>query len=264
MKLYRKTCLVIPILLLLLLSFLLTAGCAGPSKPIELNVSIGISLTDALKDINNLYMLANENVTIVANFGAAGTLQKQIEQGAPADVFISAAAAQMDALEKGQLLRDETRQNLLTNKVVLIVPKDSALGISSFNDLADAKVKIIAVGDPQFVAAGAYAYQVFDELGITARIQPKEVLGADVRQVLTYVEGGNVDAGIVFATDALTSKKVKVVAEAPADINARVVYSVAVVKASKNVATAKAYVSYLFSVQAKTVFEKYGFSMAGK
>jgi molybdate transport system substrate-binding protein len=170
----------------------------------------------------------------------------------------------MDNLQKEGLTINETRQNLLNNKTVMVVPIDSTLGLTSFNDLATDKVKIVAIGDPKSVPAGTYALQAFDELGITAAVQPKEVLGADVRQVLTYVEGGNVDAGIVFATDALTSTKVKVVASAPADINARVVYPVAILKASKNIDAAKAYVNFLSSAQAKAVWEKFGFSMAGK
>lgn len=203
-------------------------------------------------------------VKITANFAASGTLQTQIEQGAPADVFISAATKQMDNLQKEGLLLNETRQNLLYNKVVLVVPSDSTLGITSFNDLALDKVKKVAVGDPQFVPAGTYAFQAFDLLGITAKVQPKEVLGADVRQVLTYVEGGNVDAGIVYSTDALTSSKVKVVASAPDAINANVVYPVAVIKASKNPEVAKHYLNFLFSSQAKVIFEKYGFTVVTK
>jgi molybdate transport system substrate-binding protein len=148
--------------------------------------------------------------------------------------------------------------------VVLIVPNDSTLGITGFKDLAADKVKKIAVGDPKSVPAGTYGLQAFDELGITAQVQPKEVLGADVRQVLTYVESGNVDAGIVYSTDALTSSKVKVVGSAPDDINAKVVYPVAVIKASKVSDTAKDYLKFLFSAQAKPVFEKYGFTVAAQ
>jgi molybdate transport system substrate-binding protein len=279
MKLYRKTCFVVPILLLLLLLLPTIVGCTStstptttvapttttaPAIPVQLNVSAAASTTDALKAINDLYQQANKNVTIVANFASSGTLQTQIENGAPADVFVSAATAQMDNLQKEGLTINETRQNLLNNKTVMVVPIDSTLGLTSFNDLATDKVKIVAIGDPKSVPAGTYALQAFDELGITAAVQPKEVLGADVRQVLTYVEGGNVDAGIVFATDALTSTKVKVVASAPADINARVVYPVAILKASKNIDAAKAYVNFLSSAQAKAVWEKFGFSMAGK
>jgi molybdate transport system substrate-binding protein len=245
-----------------LVAVLLVSMVGCKATPIELNISAAASLTDALKEINALYVQKNPNVTITPNFASSGTLQTQIEQGAPADVFISAAAKQMDALQQGGLIIESTRQNLLNNKVVLIVPSDSTLNITSFNDLTSDKVKQIAIGEPKAVPAGAYAQQAFDELGITAQINSKLVFGSDVRQVLTYVESGNVDAGIVYSTDAITSAKVKVVANAPADII--IVYPVAVVKASKNQDAAKKYEDFLFSTQAAAVFEKYGFSMVGK
>jgi molybdate transport system substrate-binding protein len=124
------------------------------------------------------------------------------------------------------------------------------------------KVKKIAIGDPKSVPAGTYAQQAFDLLGITAQVSPKYVMGSDVRGVLAYVESGNVDAGIVYSTDALTSTKVKVVASAPDSINAKVVYPVAAISATKVLNAAKEYISFLFGAQAKTIFEKYGFSIA--
>jgi molybdate transport system substrate-binding protein len=231
---------------------------------VTLNVSAASSLGDVLKAINIAYVAQNPNVAITANFASSGTLQTQIENGAPADVFISAAPAQMDNLQKKGLLLDDTRKDLLNNRVVLVVPNDSTLGLSSFSDLALDKVKKIAIGDPKSVPAGTYAAQAFDQLRITAQVQPKEVLGADVRQVLTYVEGGNVDAGIVYSTDALTSTRVRVVAAAPPEINAKVVYPVAAVKASKVPDAAIGYIDFLFGTQAKTLFEKYGFTMVAR
>lgn len=259
-------------LMSLLLPFLVMAGCtststpktAAPTNAVKLNVSAAATLTHALKEINSLYTQGKPNVTITPNFASAGTLQTQIENGAPADVFISAAATQMDNLQKEELILNDTRHNLLNNTAVLIVPADSTLGLTSFNDLASDKVKRVAIGDPKSVPCGTSAHQAFDELGITAQIQPKEVLAMDGSQVLTYVESGNVDAGIVYSTDALTSDKVKVVASAPADINAKIVYPVAVIKAAKNPDVAKDYVNFLFSDQAKEVFEKYGFRLVGK
>jgi molybdate transport system substrate-binding protein len=231
---------------------------------VTLNVSAASSLSDVLKAINIAYVAQNPNVAITPNFASSGTLQTQIENGAPADVYVSAAAAQMDNLQKKGLLVDETRKDLLNNRVVLVVPNDSTLGLTSLSDLALDKVKRIAIGDPKSVPAGTYAAQAFDQLGITAKVQPKEVLGADVRQVLTYVESGNVDAGIVYSSDALTSTKVKVVAAAPPEINAKVVYPVAVVRASKVPEAARGYIDFLSEAQAKTLFEKYGFSLVAR
>ncbi len=244
----------------LLLAVLMLSSCSSPT-PVELNVSAAASLTDVLKEINALYVQENPHVTITPNFASSGTLQQQIEQGAPVDVFFSAAAKQMDNLQNGGLILVETRQNVVTNSLVLIVPIDSTLNITSFNDLATDRVQKIAVGDPKSVPAGTYAKQAFDLLGITAQVEPKEILGSDVRQVLTYVETGDVDAGLVYATDALVSSKVKVVASAPAEINAKIIYPIAIIKASNNVEAAKAYIEFLFSDEARVIFEKYGFTM---
>lgn len=228
----------------------------------DLTVSAAISLKDALDDAKQTYTSANPSVAIVANYGASGSLQLQIEQGAPVDVFLSAAPKQMDALETKGLLLEGTRRDLLRNEVVLIVPKDSTLGISSFQDLTHANVKQVALGEPVTVPAGQYAKEVLTSLGIYDAVNSKAILAKDVRQVLTYVETGNVDAGIVYATDAMSSTKVKVVATAPAKSHAPVIYPVAVIKASKNPAAARAFLDFLASPQGVAVFQKYGFTSA--
>lgn len=238
------------------------SGCARQTGTV--NVSASATLTDAVKEINELYSQENPNVAVIANFSSAGTVQRQIENGAPVDIFISAASSFMDALQKEGLILDDTRKDLLTNKVVLVVPADSSLDITDFKDLARDNVKKVAIGDPKSVSAGMYAQQIFDRNSIADTIKQKLVLAGDVRQVLTYVESGNVDAGIVFATDAKSSSKVKIVANAPDDINARVVYPVAIIKAGKNIDAARDYESFLFSNQAKAIFEKYGFSVISK
>jgi len=232
-------------------------------KAVTLNVSAASSLSNVLKAIDALYTKANPNVTISLNTGASGTLQTQIENGAPADVFLSAATANMDALQNENLIINSSRKNLLNNTLVMIVPVASTLGLTSFNDLTLAKVTKIAIGDPKSVPAGAYAQAAFDELGITSRIQSKFILGANVTQVLTYVAGGNVDVGFVYSTDALSSTQVKVVANAPADINAQIVYPEAVLRASTNSTAAQTYLDFLSSDQAKALFIQYGFIMAG-
>jgi molybdate transport system substrate-binding protein len=233
-------------------------------QPVTLNLSVAASVTDAIKEIDGLYVKDRTWVTLIPNFASSGTLQKQIENGAPADVFISAAAAQMDALQKQGLIIDSSRKNLLMNKVVLIVPLDSKLGLTSFNDLATDKVKQLAIGDPKSVPAGTYAQAAFDQLGITDKIKSKYVIGSDVRQVLNYVETGNVDAGVVYTTDTIVSTKVKIVASAPDEINAKIVYPVAVVKASKYADESNDFISFLFSPSAIASFEKYGFTVITK
>jgi molybdate transport system substrate-binding protein len=231
-------------------------------KAVTLNVAAASSLSNVLKAIDTLYTKTNPNVTISLNTGASGTLQTQIENGAPADVFLSAAASNMDSLQKENLIINNTRKNLLDNTLVMIVPNGSTLGLTSFNDLTLAKVTKIAIGDPKSVPAGVYAQAAFTELGITAQIQSKLILGANVTQVLTYVAGGNVDVGFVYSTDALSSKQVTVVATAPADINAQIVYPEAVLQASKNPDAAQDYLNFLSGAQAKALFLQYGFIMA--
>lgn len=259
----KKLCLTLISFLLLGFSLFGLAGCSEKT-PVTLNISAAASLTDALNQINTLYTKENSNITITPNFASSGTLQKQIEQGASCDVFISAAATQMDNLEKGSLILTSSRKNLLNNKVVLVVPADSTLGLTSFNDLTKDIVKKIAIGDPKSVPAGTYGQQAFDKLGITELVQSKLILSSDVRQVLNYVESGDVDAGIVYSTDAVVSSKVTVVASAPTEINAKIIYPVAVVKASQNNGAAQDYIDFLFSTKAKEIFEKFGFTTISK
>jgi len=233
------------------------------AQPVTLNVLAASSLSNVLKAINTAYTQANPNVTISLSTGASGTLQTQIENGAPSDVFLSAAIANMDNLQKDNLIINSTRKNIVDNTLVMVVPNDSTLGLTSFNDLTLSKVTKIAIGDPKSVPAGTYAQKAFDELGITAQIQSKFILGANVTQVLTYVTGGNVDVGFVYSTDALSSNQVKVVANAPADINAQIVYPEAVIQGSQDPDVARAYLNFLSSDQAKALFLQYGFTMAG-
>jgi len=233
----------------------------SPGPASNLNVSVAASVTDAINEIDSLYVKTNPDIAITPNFSSSGTLEKQIENGAPADIFLSASKKQMDLLDEKQLLLDGTRKNLLMNKVVLIVPEGSTLGLTSFKDLTSDKVKQIAIGDPEFVPAGTYAQKVFDLLGITEEVKPKYVIGSDVRQVLAYVESGNVDAGVVYMTDTVISDSVKIVAEGPEEVNSTIVYPVAVIKDSKNIEAAKKYENYLFSAEAKAVFEKFGFTV---
>jgi molybdate transport system substrate-binding protein len=250
--------------LLLALALLVAAGFAGgaPQSKTDLTVSAAISLKDALDEVRQLYTAANLNVSIATNYGASGTLQVQIEQGAPVDVFFSAAPKQMDALDAKGLLLEGTRKDFLQNEVVLIVPKDSSSGISSFQDLTRADVKRVALGEPTTVPAGQYAKEVLTNLGIYDVVNSKAVLAKDVRQVLTYVETGNVDAGIVYATDAQSSPKVRVVARASEKSHSPAIYPVAAIKSSKNPAAAREFTNFLSGPQARAIFQKYGFILA--
>lgn len=222
-------------------------------------VSAAASLQNALTAIDLLFETANPTFKVTYNFGSSGALQQQIEQGALVDVFLSAAQKQMNALQQKGLILTETRRSLLTNRLVLIVPGNSTLGLKGFRPLATAKVKKIAVGEFRSVPVGQYAAELFQNLGIADTLKPKLVFGNTVRNVLSAVESGNVDAGIVYATDAKLSKPVKQVATAPAYLHSPIIYPVAVLKTSKQTQAAKAYVQFLSSAQAKAVFRTYGF-----
>jgi molybdate transport system substrate-binding protein len=247
--------------------FLVSGGfarlLATPVPQKEITVSAAISLKDVLDEIAKLYRADAPDTVIHFNLGASGTLQRQIEQGAPVDIFISASEDQMDSLDSHGLLAPGTRRDLVKNAVVLIVPKASS-GISGFQDLARAEVKHIAIGEPQTVPAGKYAQEVLTHFSLYEQLKPKYVLAKDVRQVLTYVVTGNVDAGIVYATDAQTSAEVRVVATAPEDSHSPVIYPVATLKSSKEPEEAKRFQDFLGSAQAQAVFAKYGFKPAGK
>ena len=186
----------------------------APEPRRDLTLSAAISLKDALNAAAQLYRAERPDTEIHFNLGASGTLQRQIEQGAPVDIFISASEDQMNSLESQGLLLSGTRTDLLKSSIVLIVPEDKT-GITSFQDLAKPQVKVIAIGEPQTVPAGKYAQEVLTHFHLYDQLKPKLVLGKDVRQVLTYVITGNADAGIVYATDAKTTGEVSVVASEP-------------------------------------------------
>lgn len=250
------------VLALLLIAFVLSAADGGqpaPPRPnVTITVSAAISLKDSLDEIARLYRAALPGAAVHFNYGASGTLQRQVEQGAPVDVFISASPIQMDELAAKGLLLAGTRRDLVRNAIVLVVPKGKP-DISSFADLAKPGARVIAIGEPRTVPAGKYAQEVLTHLGLYDQLKPKFVLAKDVRQVLAYVAMGNADAGIVYLTDAKSSDQVAVVATAPEDSHSPVMYPVAVLKGSKNEAAARALEDFLLGAKARAVFQKYGF-----
>jgi molybdate transport system substrate-binding protein len=233
--------------------------------PQELTISAAASLTDVMEDLKAHYEEKSIH-TLIMNYGSSGALQQQIEQGAPADVFISAAERQMNALQEQGLIYTDSRVDLLENDVVLIVPaKRADKGIRDFASLRGDAVRLLTIGDPESVPAGRYAKEALSSLGLWEALGQKLVLAKDVRQVLTYVETGNVDAGIVYKTDALTSTAVKVVDTAPAGSHAPVIYPAAIVANSGERQAAENFMAFLQSEKAKEIFVKHGFRfVAGK
>lgn len=261
-----KTCMI----LMILIGALIFAGCGSNTgtsptakhSPVELNISAAVSMKDALFEIQKNYEAKNPNVKLVFNLGASGSLQKQIEQGAPADIFISAAPKQMNELQEKKLINPETRKNLVENKLVVVVPKDSKLSITKYEDLTQEAVKKIAIGETAVVPAGQYSKEVLQKLGVWEKVQDKAVFAKDVRTVLTYTETGNVEAGIVYKTDAASSDKIRVVAIAPEGSHQPIVYPMAVVASTKQSKAAEDFINYLFGPDSKAIFEKNGFTMS--
>jgi molybdate transport system substrate-binding protein len=245
---------------LLFIATLVSGGCARPDTS-TLTVSVAASLQDAMEQLGPAFEQAQPGTKVSFNFGGSGTLAQQIEHGAPADVFFSAATKQMNELAAKGIILNDTRRDLLRNQVVLIAGAGNP-GLNSFASLVPPAVKLISLGDPGSVPAGEYGRQVLESLGLWQAVQGKLVLAKDVRQVLTYVETGNADAGIVYATDARLSGKVRVVATAPESSHAPVVYPIAVVKGSRNVAASRAFVKFLEGAHAREVFARLGFTPA--
>lgn len=249
------------LLVLLSLSFsLLGCGQTTAPAPREITVSAAASLKDVLLEIQKNYEFKHPTVKINYNLGASGALQKQIEEGAPVDIFISAATKQMNDLEKKNLIITETKKNLVENQLVLIVPKDSTLPINSFADLNQDAIHKFALGAPESVPAGQYTQQVLQHFNLLDQLMVKAILAKDVRTVLTYVETGNVEVGTVYKTDAAISSKVRIVAIAPATSHDPILYPMAILTASKQSKIAQDFATYLAGPEAGSVFEKYGFT----
>ena len=243
------------------------AGTAEQSETIT--VSAAISLKDALDELGPIFQVqqhrknGGNGTAVTYNYGGSGTLARQIEQGAPVDVFFSAAEKQMDELAMQGLIVADTRRDLVGNALVLIAPAQAS-ALHSFQDLSSPAVKTLALGETSTVPAGMYARQTLEHLGLFASLEKKVVYAKDVRAVLTYVETGNADAGMVYQTDANTSKKVRVIAVAPADSHDPILYPAAVLRDAKNSSGARAFMEFLQGPDARAVFQKYGFTSAEK
>jgi len=241
------------------LGVLALGACHRPART-TLTLSIAASLSETIGEIETQYKQTHGSVDFRNNFGGSGTLAKEIEQGAPVDVFLSAAAGPMDELQAKGLIETTTRHDLLRNTLVLIAPSDSPL--QGFDGLTGKTVRHIALGDPGSVPAGLYGMQTLTALKLFDQVKAKIVLAKDVRQVLTYVETGNADAGLVYATDAQDDANVRVVATAPEETHVPIVYPVAVVGAGRESGAAEQFVEYLRSSAVTAIFGKHGFTMA--
>lgn len=230
------------------------------SPTIVLTISSGVGLRDVMLAIKQAYGQQVSGVTINYNFAASGVLRQQIEQGAPIDVALLASQTDMDALQSRQMLSSGTRKSLLKSEVALIVPRNSS-DIKQFQDLTKSSVQRIAIGEPRTVPIGQFAQEVFHYFGLTQQIKPKLVYAKSALEIISYVTSGNVDAGITHNTTAHQSHDVKIVAIAPQKSHTPVIYPVAVLKNSKSPMAAKEFVRFLFSQEARSVFQGYGYTV---
>ncbi len=236
------------------------AAGRGEAPRVTLTVSAASSLREALAELDSLYRAEHPDVAVRANFGASGALRQQIEQGAPVDLFISASEKHADALQQAGLIDPRTRRVLAGNELVLVVPHQSSIPITGFRSLAEPGVTRVALGAAASVPAGEYADEVLRSLGIAEVVARKTVYGQNVRQVLSYVESGNVDAGVVYRTDAAVSRRIRVVATAPAGTHRPITYPLAVVTASRHAEDARAYAAFLLGPRGREVLARRGFT----
>ena len=236
-----------------------TEAVTESKEKVELTISAAASLKDAMDVIQNTYQEEHPEVTLKFNFGGSGSLQQQISQGAPVDLFFSAAEDKFDVLVEQGNIAKEDGVDLLGNSLVLVVPKEKQ-SIKGFEDLAKTEIDKISIGTPETVPAGKYAKESLKKTDLWKDVESKVVYAKDVRQVLSYVETGNVSAGIVYSTDALVSDKVNIVATADSETHTPIIYPVGIIKDSKNYEEAKEFYSYLQSDDALKVFQKYGFT----
>ena len=243
----------------LTLAVLLTLFSGVRVSGAELAVAAAASLAEVMTEIGARYEKEHAGDRVRFNFGASSMLARQIEQGAPADVFLSADEAKMDALEKQGLLLEGTRRRLLTNSLVIIVREDATDVPRSAAALAGLEFKKIALAEPATVPAGIYARAYLEEMGLWEKLKGKIVPTENVRAALAAVEAGNVEAGFVYKTDALLSRKVRVAMEIPASEGRKISYSVAILKDSKAPEADRKFAEYLHGPSAQAVFQKFGF-----
>jgi molybdate transport system substrate-binding protein len=235
---------------------------AGVLHAADLKVFAAASLTDVLQELAPAYE-AQSHDKLIFNFAGSSALSRQIREGAPADLFLSADEIQMDLLAKAALIDPSTRLDLLSNLLVIVVPLDGPSGLTP-GDLGNPSIRRIALADPKSVPAGVYAREYLTKLGIWKEIEPKVVPTENVRAALAAVESGNVEAGIVYKTDASLSQKVKTAYEVPRGEGPKITYPAALITSSPNAAAAKKFLLYLQSPQVSAIVRKYGFLTPGK
>lgn len=244
---------------LVIIFVLLLVGCNNSKKEpeVELTISAAASLKEAMADINSEFTKKYPNIKLTFNFGSSGSLQQQIENGAPSDLFISAGQSQMDTLDKKDLLLKNSKKDLLRNTLVLVGPINTT--ITSINDLIDSSITHIAIGEPNSVPAGKYAEEVLRNSELMEKISHKLVFAKDVKEVLAWVSSNNAEVGFIYGSDALSSSSVKVIEPISKNLHSPIIYPIGIIKDSKNIKTAQLFEDFLYTDTCQKVFEKYGY-----
>ncbi|MGM9928437.1 MAG: molybdate ABC transporter substrate-binding protein [Bacillus sp. (in: firmicutes)] len=235
-------------------------GCSNQqseTEPVVLTISAASSLKDVLEETETLFLKEHDGISLQFNFAASGTLAKQIEQGAPVDLFISASEDHFAELKDAGFI--ESEMQLAKNELVLIAASTSDLQVNNFSDLLEINLNKLAIGTPDVVPAGTYSQQALTYYHVWGKMQNQLIYTKDVRQVLSYVETKNVDMGIVYKTDALVSEKVKIVASASEESHDEIMYPAGVIKSTKHPKEAQAYYEFLKSDEMKQLLSQYGF-----
>lgn len=239
----------------------LSAGCTfgdnGDDQSVTLTISAAASMKDALDDVTEKYKSENQDVDFVVNYGSSGSLMNQISEGAKVDIFISAAQMQMDMLESKDLIDKKMRTDILENSLVFVVQKGDTL--YSLKDLETGKLESVAIGETNSVPAGQYAKEAFENIGFYDSINSCLVFAKDVRTVLSWVETGNVQGGVVYSSDAHSSDKVDISFEFPQETHSPITYPAAIVKDSSSTEAAKMFLDYLKGEAASDIFKYHGF-----
>lgn len=256
----KKTGWILVIGLLLLLSACYSPQSENTNEKVELTVSAASSMVNALEQIGDQFERENESIEVLFNLGSSGALGQQIVQGAPVDLYMSAAQDKFDVVLNKQLIDENYYTNLLGNELVLIQSTNTDMKINAFDDLLNKKIKTIAIGTPETVPAGNYGKQTLETKQLYQKLEKKLVQTKDVRQVLHYVETGSVEAGLVYKTDAMQSDSIYIVATANERNHAPIIYPVGVLKDAPNHKQAVLFYKFLKSEQAIEIFEEYGFT----
>jgi molybdate transport system substrate-binding protein len=226
----------------------------------EITISAAMSLKDAFEKIGKAFMEKHPGTKVVFNFAGSGALARQIEAGAPVDVFASAAQKDMDDLEQKDLIVVNSRRDFAKNAVVLVKPATSPIPLQSLQDLQRGEVKKLVIGNPKTVPAGRYAEEALRHFNLWEAIKEKLIFSEHVRQALDYVARNEVDAGLVYSTDAIArSKNVKVVTRLPEGSHRPVVYPIGVIKGRKEESLSRVFVDFVLSAEGQRVLNKYGF-----